>query len=207
MTNKLSAIDKLNLALENKGNKEEKEIKNKYEIKKININFSENKEENKFLENKINEVFKIQINASLELGRIFTEVSEKVEEGMYCKWLEIAGYNRVSAFRHRRRYELYQLAITKEAKENIAMLTFREIENFYKNKEENIKLINEGISIEELKNKLLMNKNLTIEKEVKNTEFNFNIFKNLKKELKTLDSEKQQKVKVLLEEIEKVING
>ncbi|SKA13431.1 hypothetical protein SAMN02745174_02643 [Cetobacterium ceti] len=166
-------------------------------------------DEGEYLKQKSYEVAVISTKGVLALGKIFKDVFDKLGNskiGTYEKWINFNGFNKRTALRYRKKYELYML-VNENRKEQIALMPFDLIEKLANNIEENIKLINEGISIEELKNRLLMNKNLIIEKEAENTEFNFNIFKNLKKELKTLDSEKQQKVKVLLEEIEKVING
>lgn len=134
------ALTRLEEALQenkNRNNERKEFIKN---IKStLEIEISENKEENEFLLEKTKEIIKLQANSSLELGKIFQEVEEKIEDRTYCKWLNLVGYNRVTAFR---RYTLYLETKTERGKEIAGVLTFREIENFYKNYEENLNLLN-----------------------------------------------------------------
>lgn len=68
---------------------------------------------NSYLFEKSKELQTIQAKASLELGKIFTEVEERLggnnqyDGGIYVKWLEINGYNKMTALRHKRRYRLF----------------------------------------------------------------------------------------------------
>ena len=210
---KLSAVDKLNLAL--KDEKKPISKKEKLElIKNISINLSDSEEENLFLESKTKEALNIQANASLELGRVFSEVAEKIEDRTYCNWLEIIGFNRTTAFRHRRRHELFLMATKESTKEIIASLTFRELEIFYKNKEDNIKLIDESeFTLNEVKNYLsglqeTSQKLQIVSKEIHNL-VNYNLFKNIniEEKIEKLDEKKQEEVNDLLTKLQKIFEN
>lgn len=105
------------------------------------IEFIDDIEINDYLNNKGKEILKMNASGSLFLGKIFTEVQEKLIEyddeksTTYCKWLDVNGYNRMTALRHKRRYELYELCKTQKGKTIISLLTVREIEKIYKAEE------------------------------------------------------------------------
>ena len=143
----MGAIDRLRKATET-ASKEVVEQKSKdigLDIIKniVKINLCETKEENEFLELKTKELLNVQANASIQLGKIMTEVSQKITEDItYCQWLELVGFNRMTALRHRRRYDLFQSVNNNIAKEIVASLSFRDIEKIYNNSSENLACLN-----------------------------------------------------------------
>lgn len=96
------------------------------------VEYTEDSELNKFLFEKSLELMNVQAKTSITLGKIFTEVAEKIEDRTFSTWLESNGYNRMMATRHRRRYDLYS-KVREEKKAIIVLLTQREIEQIYRN--------------------------------------------------------------------------
>jgi len=77
----------------------------------VTFQIAEDQKLNEYLVSKSKELIGIQANARLELGKIFQEVHDKLagnkHTGLYVKWLGLNGYNKMTALRHRNRYELY----------------------------------------------------------------------------------------------------
>ena len=210
----MGAIDRLRRATEG-ANKEISEKENKVKtleiIKNIaKIDFSKSEEENEFLEVKTKEILNLQANASIQLGRIFKEVSEKIQEDMtYCQWLDLIGFNRMTALRHKRRFELFENTNNDIAKEIVGSLTFREIEQIYKNLQENLIYLNTSNNVIEFKN-ILKEKNLIEKKEVKKeieTNINFEIFNDIKEKILNVDKKKKEEIEKLLLKIEKLLKN
>ena len=208
----MGAIDRLRRATEG-ANKEvvEKEKKSEtLEIIKniVKIDFCDSKEENEFLEIKAKEILNLQANASIQLGKIFKEVSEKIQEDMtYCQWLELVGFNRMTALRHRRRFELFESANTDMAKEIVGSLTFREIEKIYKNLEENLTYLNASNGVLDFKN-FLKEENLIKSEESRKelgVNINFEIFNNIKEKIQYVDDKRKEEIEKLLLKIERLL--
>lgn len=208
----MGAIDRLRRATEG-ASKEvvEKEKKSEtLEIIKniVKIDFCDSKEENEFLEIKTKEILNLQANASIQLGKIFKEVSEKIQEDMtYCQWLELVGFNRMTALRHRRRFELFESANTDIAKEIVGSLTFREIEKIYKNLEENLTYLNVSNGVLDFKN-FLKEENLIKSEESRKelgVNINFEIFNNIKEKIKYVDDKRKEEIEKLLLKIERLL--
>lgn len=208
----MGAIDRLRRATEG-ASKEvvEKEKKSEtLEIIKniVKIDFCDSKEENEFLEIKTKEILNLQANASIQLGKIFKEVSEKIQEDMtYCQWLELVGFNRMTALRHRRRFELFESANTDIAKEIVGSLTFREIEKIYKNLEENLTYLNASNGVLDFKN-FLKEENLIKSEESRKelgVNINFEIFNNIKEKIKYVDDKRKEEIEKLLLKIERLL--
>lgn len=92
---------------------------------------------NSFLAEKTLKLKTVQANASIILGEIFQEVKEKLGgknqyDGIYIKWLEDNGFNKMTALRHRNRYELVNSAKTDNGKLTIATLPTRLIQELIK---------------------------------------------------------------------------
>lgn len=191
----------------------EKIEKTKVITKIENICISEDENENKYLIEKTIEVLNIQSKASLELGKIFNEVSSKVKDESYCKWLEINGFNRTTAFRHRRRYSLYEEIGHREGKEIIALCGYRDIDKIFQSedRESYINILNEGnISLEEFKS--LLNGNFSENKLTKqNTTVNINFenynnfFTNFSEKINILDDNKKILLEKYLKKIEELL--
>lgn len=209
MKKKLSTLEKLNVAL-----KEEKEVAiiKKNIITNIIVNISENSIENDFFKEKTLEILNIQANASIQLGKIFEEVANKTEDKSYCKWLEYVGYTRTTAFRHRRRYELYELAETEKGKEIVALLTFRELDTFYQNVDKNLEKLNKNeFTPEQFKRYLIESKQLLLSEDKQKEEQNKNkinlSIKNWEEKIEKLPKNKQAVVNKLLYKIEKILDS
>lgn len=210
----MGAIDRLRRATEG-ASKEvvEKEKKSEtLEIIKniVKIDFCDSKEENEFLEIKTKEILNLQANASIQLGKIFKEVSEKIQEDMtYCQWLELVGFNRMTALRHRRRFELFESANTDIAKEIVGSLTFREIEKIYKNLEENLTYLNASNGVLDFKN-FLKEENLIKSEESRKelgVNINFEIFNNIKEKIQYVDDKRKEEIEKLLLKIERLLKN
>lgn len=210
----MGAIDRLRRATEGASKeviKKDKKIEQLEIIKNVvKINFCETKEENEFLEIKTKEILNLQANASIQLGKIFKEVSERIQEDMtYSQWLELVGFNRMTALRHRRRFELFENANNNIAKEIVGSLTFREIEKFYKNLKENIIHLNSSNSIMDFKTFLKEESLVSYEKVKKEVELNINfeIFNNIKEKIQKVDIKRKEEIEKLLLKIEKLLNN
>lgn len=193
--------------------KQKLSVVNKEFIEKIS--FTENEELDKYLHDKSIELLETQAQASMELGKIFTEVQEKIEEGTYSTWLEFNGFSRATAIRHKRRYNLFERL--KDDKKAIAShLTVRELEHIYRT-DENIylDLINDGATLLEIK-KVIQNEKIIgapreLEREVEEYPereilYKLNVLSHLKEEnLKKIDMEKRIKIESYLKKIEKLL--
>lgn len=188
--------------------------KNKDIININSLNFEDElffDEDGEYLKQKSYEVALINVKGSLALGKIFKEVFEKLgnsKTGTYEKWIAFNGFNKRTALRYRKKFELYQ-AVSNEKKEQIALMSFELVEKISNgNIEEYVELINNGISNDELKAEL--KSNFQIEnKEIRIAPVNFNldfkIFKNIENEIEDLDETKKIKVEKLLVEIQKIL--
>ena len=123
------------------------------------FNITENKETNEFLVKKSIEVLGIQAKASVDLGKIFKEVHEKLagdnhHNGVYTVWLEKNGFNKMTALRHKRRYELYMLVNSENGKAFVATLPVRIIDSIYRQEDVSgiAATISDGITRNELEN-------------------------------------------------------
>ncbi|WP_426711461.1 hypothetical protein [Cetobacterium sp. SF1] len=170
---------------------------------------SENSEENKFLLEKTKEILNVQAKASLELGKIFEEVVNRVNDNTYCKWLEFNGFNKTTAFRHRRRYNLFQRVISQRGKEIVALCSYREIDKMYKEDSKYFQLLeDETLDYTKLKT-ILKNQedkeNSTLEEVHLEFDNIQELFKKLDEKIKGLDQKKQTEVKKHLNKIWKIL--
>lgn len=174
-------------------------------------NLLSNIEENEtkdFLKNESFKLINIQAKSSLELGEIFTNVFNKLSkqgssDGLYENWLELHGYNKKTALRHRKRFEFYK-EVNENKKSIVALLPVRIIEELYKDKETSIDLINMAESPESLISlNVLENKEpLSVPKEIY---YDFNIFNNFQERITSLKDKDKEKVEKLLSEIYKIL--
>lgn len=167
-------------------------------------------EELEFLNEKSLELFSIQANAKLNLGKVFTEVHEKISvDGIYVKWLEYNGFNKMTALRHRNRYKVYSLVKNKECRTQIAVLPQKYIKTILEDEEHVKKLNNEGnIYLETIiaGNNLLPQNNS--KKELyEEIEYNnlINSFRLDESKLRSLEEKKKQKVFKILSELQKIL--
>jgi hypothetical protein len=124
-----------------RNNLKNKTVSNKLLLNNIEVDFklSENTQLNNYLIDKSKELLGVQINARLNLGRIFQEVHDKLagkpQDGLYVKWLEVNGFNKMTALRHRNRYKLYELMPNDHLKFLIASTSQKIVEAYLNDKE------------------------------------------------------------------------
>lgn len=178
------------------------------------IEISENKDLQDFLKQKMREIISIQADDTIKLGEILFEVEKELSrkgspEANYLKFLDYNGINSKTALRLRKRYELYTLA-PDHSKLIISLLSVREIEELYKNKDL-LKELNPGVKLIEVKELLKENEAEKIENKEKAKEVrtitDFKFLKNsYQDKFESLSEDKQNKVLGLLEKIEKIFD-
>lgn len=172
-----------------------------------------------FLREKTLQMINLQGNTSLTLGKICGEVAEELgkkgsPEGIYYKWLEFNGLSKNTALRHRKRYELFTMARETKLKEIMVLLTIKEIETIYNEKENLMVILNEEKNPELKTIKSLVSATLPdtpprflgedhISDFEKSLERFGKIMSNLKKS--ELPPKKQEKLESLMEQIEKLL--
>lgn len=163
-----------------------------------------------FLEKKIKEVGEIQINASLELGKIFTEVHARIGNkgnGIYTQWLKHTGYTPEKAMSHRKRFYLFGLAKTHKGKEVIKNSSSKVIDFISSQHGTELRSImskvDKGISQEEIK-EIADNSVIDIT-EKKKKKITMNDFVNIKSLKKIKNSEELARYKRKLNEYKKII--
>lgn len=182
---------------------------------------AEDEETQNYLKDNSLKLLNITANASIELGKIYEEVAEFLSkkgnsEGIYVKWLEANGINKMTALRHRKKYRLY-VEVKEEYRKTVILLPTRAIENIFKDEEEKkivIEYINKGSSVEEIKN-LLEGKQI---ENAENKKINFEIddvgnmtekaqviFTEFNQRIERLPDDKKKKVNDLLIRIEKIL--
>lgn len=161
-----------------------------------------------FLKNESFKLINIQAKSSLELGEIFNNVFNKLSKqgssnGLYENWLELHGYNKKTALRHRKRFELYS-EVDENKKNIVALLPVRTIEELYKDKKTSIELINKAESVDSL-----ITLNVLDDKETfvvpKAIYYDFNIFNNFQERITLLQDKDRDKVEKLLSELYKIL--
>lgn len=176
------------------------------------IEISENRDLQEFLKQKTREIISIQADDAIKLGEILFEVEKELSrkgspEANYLKFLDYNGINSKTALRLRKRYELYTLA-PEHSKLIISLLSVREIEELYKNKDL-LKELNPGVKLIEVKELLKENETEKIENKEKIEEIRtITDFKFLKSscqdKFESLSEDNQDKVLELLKKIEKI---
>lgn len=183
--------------------------------------FCEDQDVNYFLKEKTVQIYELQANSSLELGKILTEAFDKLSgnnhyDGLYERWLLNIGFNKMTALRHRKRYELYNEVLEEHSKKLIAVMPIRVLTELISTpeKDEILKAIeiNKEIKTTDIKN-LLVKKDEIYSIEDSNDEtFIFKEIENLKKlNIKKLDIKKAKKLKdeleKILEDVKKILEN
>lgn len=195
------------------------ENNNKNKIVKINFEnldyiddkFSEDEDINYFLREKTSQIYQLQANASLELGKILTEAFNQLSgnnhyNGLYEKWLLKIGFNKMTALRHRKRYELYNEVQNEHSKKLVAVMPIRVLMDLINSNEKNeiVKAIesNENFKIIDIKNLLEQKEPKSLNEEIYEDTVFFKELDNLKKlDLKKLNLIKARELKNELEKI------
>lgn len=161
-------------------------------------------------------ILKINAKASLELGELFSNLERELSkkgspEGVYTKFLEFNGYNRMTALRHRHRYELYTETRNEKSKKLIAALSTIYIEKAYRYKTEIKEFLEEGLSLQDLKD-LIDTKFIILKqdenkrsKELEKTTMRINkIFSSFRK-MTEIDDSKKERLDKILDELENLL--
>lgn len=161
-------------------------------------------------------ILKINAKASLELGELFSNLEKELSkkgspEGVYTKFLEFNGYNRMTALRHRHRYELYTETRNEKSKKLIAALSTIYIEKAYRYKTEIKEFLEEGLSLQDLKD-LIDTKFIILKqdenkrsKELEKTTMRINkIFSSFRK-MTEIDDSKKERLDKILDELENLL--
>lgn len=166
-----------------------------------------------YLKQKSFEIAVINTKGALALGKVFNEVFEKFgnqNSGTYEKWIELSGYNKRTALRYRKKFELFNL-VEGSKKQEIVMYSFELIEKiFQENIEEIVQMINDGMKKQELMEFLTKPKEeekiaLVTEFKVEDYKGIFNNIENFETKIKSLDSKKQSELKKYLEKIMEIL--
>lgn len=210
-------MNELSAALQTRQKDTKKEIIKREHLDFSQEAFNENELEiNEFLKLKAYELITINSKATLTLGKIFTEIFEKLGNnrvGTYEKFIKELGYNVRTVQRYRMRFELYSKVQNENSKSLIALLPVKYLEKLMGERERVLPLLESGITKEELIKSLDTDKPL-IEDRNEEITISSEIFKNLlldlslkaeAKEKKLTDREKL-KLKKLLEQIESILN-
>lgn len=179
------------------------------------VEISESKDLQDYLKQKTREIISIQTEDTIKLGEILFDVEKELSkkgspEASYLKFLNYNGINPKTALRLRKRYELYTLA-PEHSKLIISLLSVREIEELYKNKDL-LKELNPGVKLIEVKELLKENEAEKIENKEKTEEVrtitDFKFLKNsYQDKFESLSEDKQDKVLGLLKKIEKIFEN
>lgn len=176
-------------------------------------NFCDNEEVNYFLKEKTAQICQLQANSSLELGKIFCEAVDRLAgdnhyNGLYEKWLLQIGFNKMTALRHRKRYELYTQVKNEHSKKLVSILPVRILSELVSSndKEEILALIEENpeFKVNDLKKLIATKDNVTVIDELDDDKFYFRGIESLKKlDVKKLDFSKAKQLK---DELEKILD-
>lgn len=176
-------------------------------------NFCDNEEVNYFLKEKTAQICQLQANSSLELGKIFCEAVDRLAgdnhyNGLYEKWLLQIGFNKMTALRHRKRYELYTQVKNEHSKKLVSILPVRILSDLVSSneKEEILAQIEENpeFKVNDLKKLIATKDNVTVIDELDDDKFYFRGIESLKKlDVKKLDFSKAKQLK---DELEKILD-
>ena len=121
MSNKLDEVLKA---------RKKKEMIQEEDMEFNSLIYTEEREIGEYLKEKTIELYTIQAKGSLALGKVFTEVYERLisKRGLYEAWVMENNFNKRTALRHRKRYYLYKIAKTDRARSIVAVLPVNVIE-------------------------------------------------------------------------------
>lgn len=193
-------------------------IVNNLNFKEI-FNLTESEEINNFLISKSTELYKLHSKTAIELGKIFVDVEDKLSgsnqyDGVYTKWLDRNGFNKMTALRYKRRYRLFEQLETTIGKNILMTLSQKLIDEISSKEDEEIKrylkLLDEGKTKTEIQEKLV---NKTDKIEIINN-IEFDLYKNFEKinntlkniSIDNLDEKKKENLEKDFQKIEKILD-
>lgn len=192
-------------------------IENELNFKEI-FELTDDIEINKFLIEKSTELYKLHSKTALELGKIFVDVEEKLSgsnqyDGVYTKWLDKNGFNKMTALRYKRRYRLFEQLETVVGKNILMTLPQKMIDELSLKPEEDIKkylkLLDEGKNKQELQ--MVMENKIEVVQIASMVDFDFSkeyekINDKLKKiSFDNLDNKKKETLEKDIQRIEKIL--
>ena len=192
-------------------------IENELNFKEI-FELTDDIEINKFLIEKSTELYKLHSKTALELGKIFVDVEEKLSgsnqyDGVYTKWLDKNGFNKMTALRYKRRYRLFEQLETVVGKNILMTLPQKMIDELCLKPEEDIKkylkLLDEGKNKQELQ--MVMENKIEVVQIASMVDFDFSkeyekINDKLKKiSFDNLDNKKKETLEKDIQRIEKIL--
>lgn len=192
-------------------------IENELNFKEI-FELTDDIEINKFLIEKSTELYKLHSKTALELGKIFVDVEEKLSgsnqyDGVYTKWLDKNGFNKMTALRYKRRYRLFEQLETVVGKNILMTLPQKMIDELSLKPEEDIKkylkLLDEGKNKQELQ--MIMENKIEVVQIASMVDFDFSkeyekINDKLKKiSFDNLDNKKKETLEKDIQRIEKIL--
>jgi hypothetical protein len=171
-----------------------------------------------YLETSAFDILNISAKSQLQLGRKFQEIfdtlgKQGVEEGVYTKYVLFLGYSDRTVLRYRNRWKLYNLIENKNTKGIIAIMPVVYVDKLLKEYDSYKEILEEDITLEELRNKL-DNKKQVIELKHEEITIPHGFFKdkifNLSLKAEEIEDKltEAEKIKVskALEVLEKILN-
>lgn len=192
-------------------------IENELNFKEI-FELTDDMEINKFLIEKSTELYKLHSKTALELGKIFVDVEEKLSgsnqyDGVYTKWLEKNGFNKMTALRYKRRYRLFEHLETVIGKNILMTLPQKMIDEISSKPEEEIKkylkFLDEGKNKQELQ--MVMENKIEVVQIASILDFDFSKeYEKISNKLKSisfdnLDNKKKETLEKDIQRIEKIL--
>jgi|GEM_PF-439067 len=192
-------------------------IENELNFKEI-FELTDDMEINKFLIEKSTELYKLHSKTALELGKIFVDVEEKLSgsnqyDGVYTKWLEKNGFNKMTALRYKRRYRLFEHLETVIGKNILMTLPQKMIDEISSKPEEEIKkylkFLDEGKNKQELQ--MVMENKIEVVQIASILDFDFSKeYEKISNKLKSisfdnLDNKKKETFEKDIQRIEKIL--
>lgn len=168
-------------------------------------------ENGEYLREKAYQVALISVKSVLGLGKIFKEVFEKLgnqNNGTYEKWIVLSGFNKKTAFRYRKKYELYSL-VDFSKKEIVALFPFSIIDKI--TFEEIIDVadaINKGVSIQELPLSIESKNENKLDISLDNFDISIvnKLFQNFSNNFEKLNDKKKLEISKLLNKVEVLLS-
>lgn len=183
------------------------------------FNLTENNDINDFLTLKAVELYKLYSKTALELGKIFKQVEEKLGgvnhyNGVYTKWLNKNGFNKMTALRYKRRYKLYEQLETVVGKNLLMTLSQKIIDEISLKSEieiqEYLKMLDNGKTKLEIQEYLKNKDCVILENDIIRT-FDFNkeyqrlneVFKKIS--IQDFNDKKKENLEKDIQRIEKIL--
>lgn len=126
------------------------------DIVNFHLNLDINEEIENYLKTSAFEILNIAAKSQLKLGQKFQEIADHlkkqgVKEGIYTKYVQYLGFNDRTVLRYRNRWNLYNTIKNENTKGIIAIIPNVYIEQILKEYDKYENILNEDITVEQLK--------------------------------------------------------